>query len=213
MKPPYVHPTAVVDQPCALAPGVEVWHFTHVREGASLGAAVRLGQNVYVGKGVRVGAGSKVQNNVSLYEAVELEEEVFCGPSCVFTNVVNPRAAIERKDEFRPTLVRRGATIGANATILCGHTIGRWAMVGAGAVVTGDVPDFALMLGVPARRAGWVSREGHRLEPDTADPAVLRCPVSGGRYRLVGAERLEPLEADPPLKYPASAPPEGHDPA
>ncbi len=195
----FVHPTAVVDQPCTLGPGVRVWHFCHVREGAVLGARVQLGQNVYVGRGVRVGAGSKVQNNVSLYEAVTLEEEVFCGPSCVFTNVVNPRAAIERKDEFKATLVRRGATIGANATILCGITIGRWAMVGAGAVVTRDVPEFALVVGVPSRRAGWVCHCGVKL-PRLRIAEETPCGACGARYVLRSPELLVLASEPPPLR-------------
>lgn len=195
-KPPFIHPTAAVDEPCTLGPGVRIWHFSHVREGAVLGARVQLGQNVYVGRDVRIGAGSKVQNNVSLYEAVTLEEEVFCGPSCVFTNVVNPRAAIERKDEFRPTLVRRGATIGANATILCGITIGRWAMIGAGAVVTRDVPDFALMVGVPARRTGWVCLCGIKL-PRIRLAEEVPCPACHTAYVLKAPDQLA-LAAPPP---------------
>jgi UDP-2-acetamido-3-amino-2,3-dideoxy-glucuronate N-acetyltransferase len=152
-----------------------------------LGKGVIIGQNVVIGPDVVVGDRCKIQNNVSLYKGVTLEEGVFCGPSCVFTNVNNPRAEIERKSEFRPTLVRRGATIGANATIVCGHTIGRYAFIAAGAVVTKDVPDFALMAGVPARRIGWMSRTGAQLGPD------LVCPESGCRYRENGADRLEEL--------------------
>lgn len=199
MNPPYIHPTAVVDQPCTLGPGAKVWHFCHVREGAVLGARVQLGQNVYVGKDVRIGAGSKVQNNVSLYEAVTLEEEVFCGPSCVFTNVINPRAAIERKDEFKPTLVRRGATIGANATILCGISIGRWAMIGAGAVVTRSVPDFALVTGVPSRRTGWVCHCGVKL-PNIRIGEEKSCVACGATYVLRDAEVLVLASAVPALK-------------
>jgi len=195
----FIHPTALVDQPCSLGAGAKIWHFCHVREGAVIGARVQLGQNVYVGKGVRIGAGSKVQNNVSLYEEVTLEEEVFCGPSCVFTNVINPRAAIERKNEFRPTLVRRGATIGANATILCGIVIGRWAMIGAGAVVTKSVPGFALMVGVPAVRVGWVCHTGHTL-PRVRLGEEITCPESGAVYRLTGPEHLDLVSAEPALK-------------
>ena len=195
----FVHPTAVVDQPCTLGEGAKVWHFCHVREHSVIGARVQLGQNVYVGRGVRIGAGSKVQNNVSLYEEVTLEEEVFCGPSCVFTNVINPRAAIERKSEFRPTLVRRGATIGANATILCGITIGRWAMIGAGAVVTKSVPEFALMVGVPAVRVGWVCHTGYTL-PRIRLGEEITCPESGAVYRLCGPEHLELVSPEPALK-------------
>lgn len=197
MPKTFIHPTAVVDEPCTLGEGVRVWHFTHVREGAVLGARVQLGQSCYVGKDVRIGAGCKVQNNVSIYESVTLEEEVFCGPSCVFTNVINPRAAIERKDEFRPTLVRRGATIGANATILCGITIGRWAMIGAGATVLRSVPDFALMVGVPARRLGWICHCGVTLGM-MDDPKEYRCLSCAARYREENGALLL-LTAEPPL--------------
>jgi UDP-2-acetamido-3-amino-2,3-dideoxy-glucuronate N-acetyltransferase len=154
----------------------------------SIGRNCSIGQNVMIGPKVRIGDGCKIQNNVSLYEGVVLEDEVFCGPSCVFTNVLNPRAHVSRKSEFKPTKVGRGATIGANATILCGHLIGAYAFIGAGAVVTRDVPDFALMTGVPARRIGWVSRSGERLGPD------LVCPRDGSRYRENGAGALEMVE-------------------
>jgi UDP-2-acetamido-3-amino-2,3-dideoxy-glucuronate N-acetyltransferase len=190
-----IHPTACVDEPCDVGPRTMVWHFTHVRTGAVIGAGCNIGQNVYIGIGVRIGDRTKIQNNVSVYESVTVEEEVFLGPSMVFTNVVNPRAAIERKDEFRPTLVRRGATIGANATILCGHTVGRWAMVGAGAVVTGDVPDFALVVGVPARQIGWVGVLGNRLEDAGGGEWV---EPGGGRYRLVDGV-MQAVDAIPPV--------------
>lgn len=173
----FVHPTAVIDANVEVGPGSKIWHYTHVCEGARIGPTCVLGQNVMIGPRVRIGAGCKVQNNVSIYEAVTLEDEVFCGPSCVFTNVLTPRAFVERKSEFAPTLVKRGATIGANATIVCGVTIGRYALIGAGAVVTKDVPDYALVLGNPARRRGWVSRTGEVLGPD------LVCPRTGERYR------------------------------
>ena len=171
----FVHPTAVVDPGAELGDGTRVWHFSHVMARARLGRKCVVGQNVYLGN-VTVGDGVKIQNNVSLYDGVTLEDEVFCGPSCVFTNVINPRAFIERKDEYRPTRVRRGATIGANATILCGATIGEYAMVGAGAVVHGDVVPYALVVGVPARRIGWVCRCGVTL------PAGLECRACGARY-------------------------------
>lgn len=173
----FAHPTAVIDANVEIGPGSKIWHYTHVCEGARIGPTCVLGQNVMIGPRVRIGAGCKVQNNVSIYEAVTLEDEVFCGPSCVFTNVLTPRAFVERKSEFAPTLVKRGATIGANATIVCGVTIGRYALIGAGAVVTKDVPDYALVLGNPARRRGWVSRTGEVLGPD------LVCPRTGERYR------------------------------
>jgi UDP-2-acetamido-3-amino-2,3-dideoxy-glucuronate N-acetyltransferase len=175
----FVHPTALVDPGAAVGDGTKVWHFSHVMARARLGQRCVVGQNVYVGN-VTVGDGVKIQNNVSLYDGVTLEDQVFCGPSCVFTNVINPRAFIERKDEYRPTLVRRGATIGANATVLCGATIGEYAMVGAGAVVRGDVPPYALVVGVPARRVGWVCRCGVTL------PANLECGACGGRYVASG---------------------------
>ncbi len=182
-----VHESAYVDDENAqIGKGTRIWHFCHVLAGTEIGENCSLGQNVVAGPKVKIGAGCKIQNNVSLYEGVELEDGVFCGPSCVFTNVLNPRAEIERKAEFRRTLVKRGATIGANATIVCGHTIGEYALVGAGAVVTGDVPAYTLMAGVPAQRIGWVSRAGGRLSAD------LVCPIDGSRYRETADGRLEP---------------------
>lgn len=200
-RPYYVHPTAIIDEPCEIGAGTKIWHFCHVMAGARIGANCVLGQNVLVASNVIVGNGCKIQNNVSLYTGVELEDFVFCGPSCVFTNVINPRAEISRRAEFMRTLVRRGATIGANATIICGATIGRYAFIGAGAVVRGDVPDYALMLGVPARRRGWMSRHGYRLpEPDAG--GVMVCPGSGWRYRLVAPEtvRCEDVGEEEALK-------------
>ncbi len=176
MTGPFVHPTAVVDDGVEIGPGTKVWHFCHLLPGTTIGADCVLGQNVMVGPDVSVGRGCRIQNNVSLYKGVTLEDEVFCGPSCVFTNVLTPRAFVDRKDEFLATRVRRGATIGANAVVLCGVTIGRYAMVGAGAVVTRTVADHALVVGNPARRVGWVSRTGERLGPD------LVCPRTGERY-------------------------------
>lgn len=173
---PFVHETAIVDDGVTVSDGARIWHFAHVLTGSVIGAGSILGQNVMVGPRVHVGTGCKIQNNVALYEGVTLEDDVFCGPSCVFTNVLTPRAHVERKAEFAPTLVKRGATIGANATIVCGNTLGAYCMIGAGAVVTRDVPDFALMAGVPARRIGWVSRTGDRLGAD------LVCPRTGERY-------------------------------
>jgi UDP-2-acetamido-3-amino-2,3-dideoxy-glucuronate N-acetyltransferase len=171
-----IHRSAFVDDGAIIGAGTVIWHFCHVLGGVMIGSNCSLGQNVMIGPSVKIGDGCRIQNNVSLYEGVTLENDVFCGPSCVFTNVINPRAAIARKSEIRPTLVRTGATIGANATILCGSTIGAYAFIGAGAVVTRDVGDFALMVGVPARRVGWMSRSGHRLGPD------LVCPHDGTRY-------------------------------
>ena len=179
--PPFVHPTAVVDPGAILGAGAKVWHFCHVMPGARVGPRSILGQNVFVAAGVVVGAGCKVQNNVSLYEGVTLEDDVFCGPSAVFTNVLNPRSHIVRKSEFRPTLVRRGATIGANATVVCGHAVGRYAFVGAGAVVTRDVPDHALVTGVPARRSGWMCACGVRL-PGRPAAGAFACAACGARY-------------------------------
>ena len=175
-RPPFVHESAYVDDGVELGEGTKVWHFSHILSRTRIGRNVSIGQNVVAGPDVTVGDNCKVQNNVSLYKGVELEQGVFCGPSCVFTNVLNPRAEIERKDEFRATRVRRGATIGANATIVCGHELGEYCMIGAGAVVTKDVPAYALMVGVPARRIGWVSRAGEILDE------TLTCPRTGERY-------------------------------
>ena len=180
MADPFIHPSAVVDEGASLGADTKIWHFCHIMSGAQIGARCVLGQNVMVGPGVVIGNGVKVQNNVSIYAGVTLEDEVFCGPSMVFTNVLTPRAFVERKDDFLPTLVRRGATIGANATIICGVTVGRYAMVGAGAVVTQDLRDHALVVGNPAREIGWVSRNGERLGDD------LVCPATGERYRETG---------------------------
>jgi len=177
-----IHPSAIVDAGAVLGPGTRVWHFTHVCGGARIGAGCSLGQNVFVGNDVVIGNGVKVQNNVSVYDAVTIEDDVFCGPSMVFTNVYNPRSAIARKSEYRATLVRRGATIGANATVVCGVTIGAHAFVAAGAVANRDVPDFALMAGVPARQIGWISRHGERLDlPRRGDGSAV-CPHSGDLY-------------------------------
>ncbi|MGB3500410.1 MAG: acyltransferase [Mesorhizobium sp.] len=182
----FVHESAYVDADVELGEGTKVWHFSHILPRTRIGRNVSIGQNVVAGPDVTVGDKCKVQNNVSLYKGVELEQGVFCGPSCVFTNVLNPRAEIERKDEFRATRVRRGATIGANATIVCGHELGEYCMIGAGAVVTKDVPAYALMVGVPARRMGWVSRAGEILDEK------LTCSRTGERYVLDG-EVLRPV--------------------
>ena len=177
----HVHETACVDDDVDIGSNTTVWHFSHLMNGSVIGSNCRIGQNVVIGPAARIGNGVKIQNNVSVYRGVTLEDYVFCGPSMVFTNVYNPRSEISRMDEVRSTLVRRGATLGANCTIVCGITIGRYALIGAGAVVRTDVPDYALMVGVPARQVGWVSRHGHRLE---ADPdGVLVCPETGWRYR------------------------------
>jgi UDP-2-acetamido-3-amino-2,3-dideoxy-glucuronate N-acetyltransferase len=189
----YVHPSAYVDEPCSIGAGTKIWHFCHVMAGAHIGERCILGQNVHIAPDVVIGNQVKIQNNVSVYTGVILEDDVFCGPSCVFTNVINPRSQIVRHDQFARTLVRRGATIGANATIVCGATIGQYAFLGAGAVVRGDVPDYALMLGVPARQHGWMSRHGHRLVRAEAD-GTWRCPESGWRYREVAPGVLRCLD-------------------
>ncbi len=181
-----IHPTAIVDAGAVLGDGCRVWHFVHISAGARIGTGCSFGQNVYVGNDVSIGDNVKIQNNVSVYDAVTLEDDVFCGPSMVFTNVYNPRAAVARKDEYRRTLVRRGATLGANCTIVCGITIGRHAFIGAGAVVNRDVPDFALMLGVPARQAGWMSRFGERLGLPLQGEGEAQCAHTGDRYHLSG---------------------------
>jgi UDP-2-acetamido-3-amino-2,3-dideoxy-glucuronate N-acetyltransferase len=175
-KPPFIHESSYVDEGAEVGEGTKIWHFSHIMTRTRIGRNCSIGQNVVAGPDVTVGDNCKVQNNVSLYKGVDLEQGVFCGPSCVFTNVLNPRAEIERKDEFRTTHVRRGATIGANATIVCGNELGEYCMIGAGAVVTRDVPAYALMVGVPARRIGWVSRVGEILDES------LTCPRTGERY-------------------------------
>ncbi|KQY81398.1 MULTISPECIES: acyltransferase [Roseateles] len=182
-----IHPSAIVDDGAQLGDGCRVWHFVHISAGARIGARCSFGQNVYVGNDVRIGDNVKIQNNVSVYDAVTLEDDVFCGPSMVFTNVYNPRSAVTRKDEYRRTLVKQGATLGANSTIVCGTTIGRHAFIGAGAVINRDVPDFALMVGVPARQIGWMSRFGERLALPVSSPQPIdiTCPNTGDRYRLV----------------------------
>ncbi|MCP1198066.1 acyltransferase [Notoacmeibacter sp. MSK16QG-6] len=182
-----IHSSAIVDDGAQIGEGSRVWHFVHVCGGARIGKGVSLGQNVFVGNNVVIGDLCKVQNNVSVYDNVTLEEGVFCGPSMVFTNVYNPRALIERKDQYRDTLVRRGATLGANCTVVCGVTIGAFAFVGAGAVVQRDVPDFALMVGVPARQIGWMSVHGERLDLPLEGNAETTCPHTGDTYVLKGS--------------------------
>lgn len=184
MSRAFIHSTACVDDGAQIGSGSRVWHFVHVCSDAVIGERCSLGQNVFVAKGVSIGDRVKVQNNVSIYEAVTLEDDVFCGPSMVFTNVYNPRSAIERKAEYRPTLVKQGASLGANCTIICGVSIGRYAFIGAGAVINTDVPDYALMVGVPARQVGWMSEYGERLELPLLGEGETLCLHSGDVYRL-----------------------------
>lgn len=190
----YQHPSAIVDDGARIGEGSRIWHFVHVCSGARIGRNVSLGQNVFVGNKVVIGDECKIQNNVSVYDNVTLEEGVFCGPSMVFTNVYNPRALIERKNEYRDTLVRRGATLGANCTIVCGVTIGEFAFIGAGAVINHDVPAYALMVGVPARHVGWMSEYGEQLDLPLEGHAEQVCARSGKRYVLRG-RTLETQEA------------------
>lgn len=175
----YIHPSAVVDEGCYIGTGTKIWHFSHVMGTAKIGNNCVLGQNVFVGNKVTLGNSVKVQNNVSLYEGVFCEDDVFLGPSMVFTNVINPRSAVNRKDEFKTTMVKKGATVGANATIICGVILGEYCFIGAGAVITKNVKPYALMVGVPARQKGWVSRSGAVLKED------LICPETGEKYRIV----------------------------
>jgi len=181
-----IHPSAIVDEGAQIGDGSRVWHFVHVCSGARVGENVSMGQNVFVGNKVTIGDNCKIQNNVSVYDNVHLEEGVFCGPSMVFTNVYNPRSLIARKDEYRDTLVKRGATLGANCTIVCGVTIGEFAFVGAGAVVNKDVSPYALMVGVPARQIGWMSEFGEQLDLPMAGNAEAVCTHTGAVYRLEG---------------------------
>ena len=184
----YQHPSAIVDEGAQIGEGSRVWHFVHVCAGARIGKGVSLGQNVFVGNKVTIGDKCKIQNNVSVYDNVTLEEGVFCGPSMVFTNVYNPRSLVERKDEYRDTLVRKGATLGANCTIVCGVTIGEFAFVGAGAVVNKDVPAYALMVGVPARQIGWMSEFGEQLDLPLAGDGEAVCSHTGDRYQLLDGQ-------------------------
>jgi UDP-2-acetamido-3-amino-2,3-dideoxy-glucuronate N-acetyltransferase len=179
---PFIHESAYVDQGATIGAGTKIWHFCHIMPGAVIGARCSLGQNVVVMNGTRIGENCKIQNNVSIYEGVELEDDVFCGPSMVFTNVLNPRSHVSRKHEYRKTLVHRGSSIGANATIVCGTTLGEYSFIAAGAVVTRDVQDYALMVGVPARRVGWMCQCGERLP----DSGVGRCEACGTEYERAG---------------------------
>jgi len=181
----FAHESCYVDEGCEIGEGTKVWHFTHVMSGARIGRRCNIGQNVVISPGVVVGDNVKIQNNVSVYTGVVLEDDVFCGPSMVFTNVVNPRSHVSRRDEYQPTIVKRGASLGANATIVCGHTIGAYAFVGAGTVVTRDVPDYALVVGNPGRIAGWVCECGVKLSGG-ASPHDATCRACGARYRAHG---------------------------
>lgn len=178
------HETAIIDEGAIIGNDTRIWHWVHVSAGATIGERCSLGQNVYVGNKVHIGHNVKIQNNVSVYDNVTLEDDVFCGPSMVFTNVYNPRSAVTRKDEYRNTLIKRGATLGANCTIVCGVTVGQYAFIGAGAVVNRDVPDYALMVGVPAKQIGWMSRFGEQLEfnPQSEEISIAICSKTGDRY-------------------------------
>lgn len=191
----FVHESSYVDQGAEIGSGTRIWHFSHVLSGARIGENCSFGQNVSVAGGTVIGNNVKVQNNVSIYEGTIIEDDVFLGPSCVLTNVTNPRSQVSRRSLYEKTVLLRGATIGANATVVCGITIGRYAFVGAGAVVVRDVPDYALMLGVPARQQGWMSRHGHNLK-DPDDEGIMVCPESGLRYREVEPGLLRCLDLD-----------------
>lgn len=194
-----IHPTAVIDQPCTIGAGTRIWHFCHVSENTMLGEDCSLGQNVMIASGVRIGRNVKIQNNVSVYSGTTIEDDVFLGPSCVLTNVSNPRSQIVRRGLYEATLIRRGATVGANATIVCGVTLGRYCFIAAGSVVTRDVPDYALIVGVPGKQRGWVSRHGHPLR--SPRDGVYTCPESKLRYREVepGVFRCLDLDEETPL--------------
>ncbi len=181
----YIHESSYIDEDVSIGAGTKIWHFSHILGNCSIGKNCSLGQNVVIGPNVKVGNNVKIQNNVSVYEGVTLEDDVFCGPSCVFTNVNNPRSEIVRKDEYRKTIVSKGASIGANATIICGNDLGKYCFIGAGSVVTKDVPSFALVVGTPAKRIAWISRAGARLGKD------LICPIDGTKYNLLSENLLE----------------------
>ncbi|RDH43197.1 N-acetyltransferase [Zooshikella ganghwensis] len=183
-----VHESAIIDKGAQIGKGSRIWHFAHICSGAKIGAKVSIGQNAFIGNKVSIGASCKIQNNVSVYDNVTLEEGVFCGPSMVFTNVYNPRALIERKSEYRNTLIKKGATLGANCTIVCGITVGQFAFIGAGAVVNKNTPDFALMVGVPAKQIGWMSKYGEQLNLPLEGEGLTICPHSGEKYKLSGKQ-------------------------
>jgi UDP-2-acetamido-3-amino-2,3-dideoxy-glucuronate N-acetyltransferase len=201
-KPYFAHSTAVVDEPCEIGEGTKIWHFSHVLKGAKIGQRCILGQNCQVAEGVVLGNNVKVQNNVSIYAGTIIEDDVFLGPSCVLTNVTNPRSQVNRHALYEKTVLRRGATVGANATIVCGIELGRYSFIAAGAVVTKDVPDYALMVGNPARQAGWMSRHGHRLVY-TDGENFMRCPESGFRYQEVGPGVIRCLDLDEEAPLPS----------
>ena len=186
MAPFSVHPSSFVDEGCEIGDDTKIWHFSHIMPRAKIGRGCNLGQNVVVSPDVVIGNNVKIQNNVSVYTGVILEDDVFCGPSMVFTNVVNPRSHVSRKSEYRRTLVKRGASIGANTTVVCGHTIGQFAFIGAGAVVTKDVPDFALIVGNPGRISGWMCACGTKLSSSNTPPATAQCAACGSKYRVSG---------------------------
>lgn len=181
----FIHETALVDEGAVIGADTKIWHWVHVSAGAQIGERCSLGQNVFIGNVTKIGSNVKIQNNVSVYDNVTLEDDVFCGPSMVFTNVHNPRSGVSRKDEYRETLVRKGATLGANCTIVCGVRIGQFAFIGAGAVICFDVPDYALMVGVPARQIGWMSEYGERMEFSQDDDCTFTCPNTGAVYKLM----------------------------
>ena len=184
----FVHESSFIDQNVVIGKGTKIWHFCHVLENSKIGKECSLGQNVMVGPNVQVGNNVKIQNNVSIYDGVTLEDNVFCGPSAVFTNVINPRSNVNRKEEFKKTRVKEGASIGANSTIICGNDLGKYCFIAAGSVITKDVPDFALMIGVPAKRVGWISKKGEKLDES------LVCPSDGSKYELINANELKEIE-------------------
>lgn len=200
----YVHPSSYIDIPCDIGEGTKIWHFCHVMPHAKIGKHCILGQNVLVSSHVEIGNNVKIQNNVALYTGAIIEDDVFLGPSCVLTNIVNPRSEIIRRHLYEKTIIKKGASVGANATIVCGSTIGRYAFIAAGAVITKDVPDYALMMGVPARRAAWMSRHGYRLGAPDRD-GVMICPYSGMRYQEVAPDVLRCLDLDETAPLPKAA--------
>lgn len=200
----FVHDSAFVDEPCEIGAGTKIWHFSHVMPNSKIGERCILGQNVHIASGTVIGSNVKIQNNVSLYAGCHIEDDVFLGPSCVFTNVINPRSEIVRHHLYEKIHVCRGATVGANATIVCGSTIGKFAFIAAGAVVTKDVPAYALIMGVPGQRVGWMSRHGHRLGPPDND-GILVCPESGWKYQEVSPDEIHCLDLDESAPMPESA--------